>query len=127
MKAAYECLLSDIEAFTESGASQVMLVSSCVDGLLDPTQDIKLLVHLILTKLVPICPTLVLGSLGLILSALLADIVAVLKPNAVKQEIEKHNELLKSAKKVALLLKELVDDDKNEEMKAFLSEIGCIL
>jgi TATA-binding protein interacting (TIP20) len=93
--------LSSIDIFTKLPSIHLLILTQCLVGLKDPAQDVKILVHLILTKLTSICPDLVLTHISTIVALLNAEIAAVPKPNAVKQEIERLNELKKSAVKVA--------------------------
>lgn len=67
----------------------------------------KVLVHLILTKMIVICPELILQNVTQILELLISDISLESKPNAVKQEIERLNELIKSAKRLSKALEEM--------------------
>ena len=62
---------------------------------------------MMLQKLTIICPQLVLSKLDHFIAPLKEDIISTPKPNAVKQEIERVNELIKSAVRISLVLYQL--------------------
>lgn len=120
-KACYECLLSSIDAFTECTSNQALTQTLLLRGLNDPSQDVKVLAHLILAKFTLIRPDMVLESITEIIGFLKSDITAVVKPNAVKQEIERLSELIKSAARVARIIEGI--DPKNPEIDVFIKTV----
>ncbi|KAJ3070655.1 Cullin-associated NEDD8-dissociated protein 1, partial [Quaeritorhiza haematococci] len=106
-KSAFECMytlletcLSQIEIF---GFLQRVLV-----GLADPSHEITVLAHLMLQRLAFLSPTAVSQKLDGTVEPLKASLLSKPKPNAVKQEVEKNAELVRSAARTALVLSRVV-------------------
>ncbi|TPX36593.1 hypothetical protein SmJEL517_g01294 [Synchytrium microbalum] len=107
-KSAYECMytlldtcLSRIEIFG--------FIERVMHGLDDPSQEIKTLCHLMLQRLVFLSPTALQQRLDNATEPLKATMNSKPKPNAVKQEIEKLNELIRSAVITMLVLGRLAE------------------
>ncbi|KAJ3415435.1 Cullin-associated NEDD8-dissociated protein 1 [Chytridiales sp. JEL 0842] len=106
-KAAFECMytllencLSRIEIFG--------FLDRVATGLGDPSQEIKVLNHLMIQRLITLAPTALFARLDLMISPLAETLKAKPKANAVKQEIEKLNELNRSAARTIVLLAKMV-------------------
>ncbi|KAI8610491.1 armadillo-type protein [Chytriomyces sp. MP71] len=102
-KSAYECMytllercLAKIEIFA--------YLDRVTAGLSDSAQEIKMLNHMILQRLVSAAPAALVSRLDAMVPALKEAAAASPKPNAVKQEIEKVNELVRSAVRAVLVL-----------------------
>ncbi|KAJ3288946.1 Cullin-associated NEDD8-dissociated protein 1 [Rhizoclosmatium sp. JEL0117] len=102
-KSAYECMhtllercLARIEIFA--------FLDRVVAGLGDAAQEIKMLNHTILQRVVTLSPAALLSRLDAMVPALKEALSAVPKANAVKQEIEKVNELVRSAIRAVLVV-----------------------
>jgi len=103
-KAAFECM----DTLLESCADSLELhpfIERLVAGLTDD-YDIKMLCHVVLAKMAtrPNTSMAVLGMLEQICEPLRKTVCATLKDNAVKQEIERHEELVRSGLRVSYLL-----------------------
>ncbi|TPX40273.1 hypothetical protein SeLEV6574_g06705 [Synchytrium endobioticum] len=109
-KSAFECMytlldtcLSRIEIFG--------FIDRVMHGLDDPSQEIKALCHLMLQRLVFLSPTALQQRLDDAVEPLKATMNSKPKPNAVKQEIEKLNELIRSGVITTLVLGRLLSTD----------------
>ncbi|KAJ3137637.1 Cullin-associated NEDD8-dissociated protein 2 [Physocladia obscura] len=94
-KSAFECMytllercLAKIEIFA--------FLDRVTAGLGDAAQEIKMMNHMILQRVAALSPAAVVSRLDGMVPALKEAILAVPKANAVKQEIEKVNELVRS-------------------------------
>ena len=86
-------------------------IQRVMHGLDDPSQEIKTLSHLMLQRLVFLSPTALQQRLDDAVEPLKATMNSKPKPNAVKQEIEKLNELIRSAVITTLVLGRLLSTD----------------
>lgn len=103
-KSAYETLYALMEtAFPRLDVIQ--LYDRIIDGLSDDN-DIRALCNLMVSKLVFLAPEETARRLDSIAAAFRHTMATKLKDNAVKQEIEKQNEAIKSVLRVSLLLGE---------------------
>lgn len=93
-----------------------------VEGLTD-NDDIKVLCHLMLGKLAASAhaqPMLVeLVERGALLDALRKTICATTKENAVKQQVERHEELVRSGMRAARALEKMADAEASPKLLAF--------
>lgn len=120
-KAAFECMYT--------------LLDSCIDRLdifeflnhvengLRDHYDIKMLTYLMLVRLATLCPSAILQRLEQLVEPLRNTCTSKVKPNAVKQEFEKQDELKRSAMRAFAALLAIPDADKNPPMNEFLSQI----
>ncbi|KAJ3030650.1 UNVERIFIED_CONTAM: Cullin-associated NEDD8-dissociated protein 1 [Siphonaria sp. JEL0065] len=102
-KSAYDCMhtllekcLAKIEIFG--------FLDRVTAGLGDAAQEIKMLNHMILQRVVSLSPAAVVSRLDAMVPALKEAISTVPKANAVKQEIEKVNELVRSGLRAVLVV-----------------------
>lgn len=109
-----ESCLSGIEIF---GFLQRVL-----DGLNDPSHDIKILTHLMLQRLAHLSPTAVAQKLDEMVEPLKTTLLSKPKQNAVKQEMEKTNELVRSAARTCLVLAKLSDPGVSPRFNDFIKE-----
>jgi cullin-associated NEDD8-dissociated protein 1 len=77
-------------------------------GLGDASQEIKVLNHLMIQRLITVAPTALFARLDVMIPPLAETLKAKPKANAVKQEIEKLNELNRSAARAIILLAKMV-------------------
>jgi len=103
-KAAFECMDTLLDACGDR-LELPRFVERLIAGLTDD-YDIKMQCHLILCKMAtrPNTAPALLALLDQICEPLRKSVVAKLKDNAVKQEIERHDELVRSGMRVSCLL-----------------------
>ncbi|TPX71656.1 hypothetical protein CcCBS67573_g06084, partial [Chytriomyces confervae] len=102
-KSAFECMytllercLSKIEIFA--------FLDRVAAGLSDPAQEIRMLNHTMLQRLVATSPAALASRLDTMVAPLKEALATVPKTNAVKQEIEKVNELVRSSVRAVLVV-----------------------
>lgn len=91
-----ESCLPNIEIFA--------FLQCILNGLSDESFDVRILVQLILQRLAIVSPTAVSQKLDDVVEPLKATILTPVKANAVKQEVEQTNELVRSAVKTGVWL-----------------------
>jgi len=103
-KAAFECMDTLLDACADRLDLQPF-IARLIAGLTDD-YDIKMLCHLVLCKMAtrPAMAPALLGMLETAAEPLRKTVAATLKENAVKQEAERHEELVRSGLRVACLL-----------------------
>ncbi|KAI9103255.1 armadillo-type protein [Phlyctochytrium arcticum] len=121
-KAAYECMytlletcLSRIDVFT--------FLQRVLSGLSDPSHDIKILTHLMLQRLAQLSPTTVAQKLDEMVEPLRTTILSKPKTNAVKQEVEKTQELVRSTARTVLVLSRLSDQGVSPRFADYVKEL----
>jgi hypothetical protein len=85
-------------------------------GLADSAQEIKLLNHLIMQRISSLAPTALLSRLDEVAVPLKVSVDAKPKANAVKQEIEKITDLVRSSVRTVAILSKVVSTAANEGM-----------
>ncbi|KAJ3191342.1 Cullin-associated NEDD8-dissociated protein 1, partial [Irineochytrium annulatum] len=105
-KSAYECMFTLLET-SLAGIDVFSFLDHVVNGLTDASQDIKTLCHLMLQRLAVLSPTVLVARLDVTIAPLKEIINTKPKGNAVKQEIEKLNDLVRSGVRTALILARL--------------------
>ncbi|ORX91195.1 Cullin-associated NEDD8-dissociated protein 1 [Basidiobolus meristosporus CBS 931.73] len=120
-KAAFECMytlldhcLDRIEIFG--------FLERVVMGLSDQ-QDIKVLAHLMLIRLARVLPAAVAQKLDDCVDPLKATIEHKIKQSSVKQEVEKHQELVRSALRAVAVISKLSEASSSPKFVGFLSEL----
>ncbi|KXS21550.1 TIP120-domain-containing protein [Gonapodya prolifera JEL478] len=121
-KLAYECmytllenLLPRIDLFT--------FLTRVIKGFGDEAQEVKVLVHLMFQRLGYIAPGMVSQRLDEVAELLKATVETKNKGNAVKQEIEKNAELVKSGIRCALVTARLSDPVASPRFDAFVKDL----
>ncbi|KAJ3158045.1 Cullin-associated NEDD8-dissociated protein 1 [Geranomyces variabilis] len=121
-KAAFECMytlletcLSRIDVFT--------FLSRVLTGLADPSNDIKILCHLMLQRLSYLSPTAVAQKLDETVEPLRTTLLAKSKSNAVKQEVEKTNELVRSTARTVIILEGVSEVGVSPRFGDFVREV----
>ncbi|KAI9599345.1 armadillo-type protein [Syncephalis fuscata] len=119
-KAAYECMCTLLDSCVDRVETSVFL--DHVIPALSDQHDIRILVYLILTRLIRVAPTSVIQRLDDIADPLKATLTRKLKENAVKQEVEKNRELVRSALRVLAALATLPDHTTSLKFDTLLRE-----
>nr|KAJ3418734.1 Cullin-associated NEDD8-dissociated protein 1 [Polyrhizophydium stewartii] len=102
-KSAFECMYTLLD--TCLGQIEIFaFIQRVLAGIEDPAHDIKLLSHLMLQRLAIVSPTALAAHLDGTADGLRKTLTSKTKPSAVKQEIEKHRELVHAASKSLVLL-----------------------
>ncbi|XP_065191640.1 cullin-associated NEDD8-dissociated protein 1-like [Sycon ciliatum] len=120
-KAAFECMYTLLESCLEK--LDIFEFLSHVEGGMKDHYDIKMLTYLMIIRLALIAPLAVFQRLGSLMASLKTIIVSKSKANAVKQELEKQEELKRSAMRCAVELLQLPESDKNPTVSDFLSTV----
>lgn len=107
-------------------------LSYVISGLSDESQEIKVLNYMMLQRLAASCPTAVSHKLDDIIAPLKSALLTKAKANAVKQELERGKELIRSAARTTLILQKLASESQKfgafvEEMRSPSSGIADIL
>ncbi|KAI8848426.1 armadillo-type protein [Chytridium lagenaria] len=102
-KSAYECMFTLLETCL-SRIEVFGFLDRVIHGLNDASQEIKTLSHVMLQRLAVLAPTALITRLESTIQPLRETINSKPKTNAVKQEIEKLNDLVRSAVRTALIL-----------------------
>lgn len=95
------------------------LVDAVIAGLSDTSHDIKLACHLMLQRLAKCAPTELSGKLDIVAEPLKVSIESTTKSSAVKQDLEKHAELVSSSLKTLLALNNLDSVALNNLVKLY--------
>ncbi len=106
-------------------------LSHVVSGLSDESQEIKILNYMMLQRLALSCPTAVSHKLDDIIAPLKSALQTKPKANAVKQELERGKELVRSAARTTLILQKLSSESQKfgvfvDEMRAPSSELANV-
>uniref|UniRef100_A0A8R1DF18 TIP120 domain-containing protein n=1 Tax=Caenorhabditis japonica TaxID=281687 RepID=A0A8R1DF18_CAEJA len=114
-KCAFECMFTLLESCVDK--IDIAKFSSVMEvGLSDQNHDVKLLNFLTLSKVATLAPGHVLQRVDKVCEPLKTQLNLRARGNAVKQEIEKLEELKKAVIRVALMLKQkLPDVDRNPQ------------
>merc|ERR1711916_99289 len=122
-KAAYECMYTLLNAFLDR-IDVFTFVEHMAAGLRDHS-DIRMLCHLMLGRLAASSPAAMMRCLDIVSEALQTTITQVVKSTAVKQEIEKNDELVRSALRAVVTLARLPDaKESNPRFAALLAKIS---
>ncbi|CAD6191560.1 unnamed protein product [Caenorhabditis auriculariae] len=113
-KCAFECMYTLLENCSDKiDANEFLAVMEV--GLKDPSHDVRLLNYLTLQKIAVLAPGQVLQRLEKICEPLKQQLTSKPKGNAVKQELEKLEELKKGAIRVIFTLKRLPDVERQQQ------------
>ena len=118
-KAAFECMYTLLDTCLER-LDIFAFLSHVEDGLRDH-YDIKMVTYLMLVRLANKAPHALLQRLSSLVEPLKATVTAKMKSNAVKQEVEKQDELKRSALRGVLALMNIPDSDKNPQLIEFVA------
>ncbi|KAI8905790.1 armadillo-type protein [Powellomyces hirtus] len=121
-KAAFECMYTLLETCL-SRIDIFGFLQRVLNGLRDPSNDIKILSHLMLQRLSYLSPTAVAQKLDEMVEPLKLTLLAKSKSNAVKQEVEKTNELVRSTARTTIVLANLSEISVSPRFVDFLKEV----
>ncbi|CAG8653965.1 18991_t:CDS:10 [Rhizophagus irregularis] len=113
-KSAYECMYTLLETCLDK-LEIYSFLTRVIDGLSDQ-HDIAILSHTMLIRLARVAPTAVTQRLDEAVEPLKGTLTYRMKDNAVKSEIDKNNELCRSAVRVVVTLAKLAEHGMLEEI-----------
>lgn len=122
-KAAFECVDTLLDSCLDQVNPSTFIVPFLKSGL-DDHYDVKMPCHLILSKLADKCPSAVLAVLDSLVDPLQKTIYFRPKPDAVKQEVDRNEDMLRSAFRVIASLNRISGGDSSHKFKNLMSEIG---
>ncbi|KAI9258404.1 armadillo-type protein [Helicostylum pulchrum] len=120
-KAAYECMYT--------------LLSTCLDKIdvygfldrvrigMDDQHDIKMLAYLMLIRLGKVAPTAVTQRLDDLITPFKTTLDVKMRSNAVKQEVEKNQELIRAALRCIIALNHLSEPSVSPKFEAFVNDV----
>jgi len=117
-KAAFECMYTLLDSCLDCMNISSFIVN-LVDGLRDH-YDIKMLNHLILIRLASLAGAALLEGLDQLVEPLRATVSSKPKESAVKQEIERNDELVRSALRAISAISRIPNADRNLKWEEFL-------
>ncbi|KAF8933135.1 Cullin-associated NEDD8-dissociated protein 1 [Dissophora ornata] len=120
-KSAFECMYTLLEKCRDK-VEIFAFIDRILVGLVDQP-DIKMLCHLTLVRLSIVSPTAVAQRLDDMVEPLHATLTFKLKPTAVKQELEKNQELVRSALRAIAFLSRLADPALTPKFAQLLHEV----
>ncbi|KAF9091293.1 Cullin-associated NEDD8-dissociated protein 1 [Mortierella sp. AD031] len=120
-KSAFECMYTLLEKCRDK-VEIFAFIDRILVGLVDQP-DIKMLCHLTLVRLSIVSPTAVAQRLDDMVEPLHATLSFKMKPTAVKQELEKNQELVRSALRAIAFLSKLADATLTPKFAHFLNEV----
>ncbi|KAL7044413.1 hypothetical protein ACKWTF_001908 [Chironomus riparius] len=120
-KAAFECMYTLLEQGLDR-VDVMQFLENVIAGLRDH-YDIKMLTYLMTARLAHSCPAAVLQRLDQFVEPLRSTCTLKVKPNSVKQEYEKQDELKRSALRAVAALLQIPKADKNQHLNDFLTLI----
>eukprot|EP01025_Chloroclados_australasicus_P069865 TRINITY_DN9935_c0_g2_i1.p1 TRINITY_DN9935_c0_g2~~TRINITY_DN9935_c0_g2_i1.p1 ORF type:complete len:408 (-),score=55.39 TRINITY_DN9935_c0_g2_i1:353-1576(-) len=120
-KAAFECMDMVLNQFG-SAFDAAAFIPLLKDGLTDKP-DVQLPCFLMLIKLCYMAPRVVLGSLEQLIQPLKATLNQKLKQDAVKQEVDRHEEMIKTCLRAVRAISNMKDAENNAPFKGFLQKV----
>ncbi|XP_022716323.1 cullin-associated NEDD8-dissociated protein 1-like isoform X2 [Durio zibethinus] len=122
-KAAFECVDTLLGSCLDQVNPSSFIVPYLKSGL-DDHYDVKMPCHLILSKLVDKCPSAVLAVLDSLVDPLQKTINFKPKQNAVKQEVDRNEDMIRSALRAIASLNRISGGDCSLKFKNLMSEIS---
>lgn len=119
-KAAYECMYTLLDTCLDR-VNIPAFVTNLVDGLKD-NDDIKMLSHLMLIRLSLYAGPALLEGLDQLVEPLRANISTKAKETAVKQEVERNEELVRSALRAIAAITRIPNVESNHKFDEFLRQ-----
>ncbi|CAJ0590216.1 unnamed protein product [Cylicocyclus nassatus] len=114
-KSAFECMYTLLESCLEK-LEIFEFINYVENGLRDMHHDIRLLSYLMLMKLAMLCPNQLVQRLDKICESLKTQLQIKPKPNAVKQEVDKLDELKRAVIRVVLALQKIPDAERHQQV-----------
>ncbi|KAI3856868.1 hypothetical protein MKX03_036174 [Papaver bracteatum] len=121
-KAAFECVDTLLDSCLDQVNPSSFIVPYLKSGL-DDHYDVKMPCHLILSKLADKCPAAVLAVLDSLVDPLQKTINYKPKLDAVKQEVDRNEDMIRSALRAISSLSRISGGDCSLKYKSLLSEI----
>ncbi|PSS19007.1 Cullin-associated NEDD8-dissociated protein [Actinidia chinensis var. chinensis] len=122
-KAAFECVDTLLDSCLDQVNPSSFIVPYLKSGL-DDHYDVKMPCHLILSKLADKCPSAVLAVLDSLVDPLQKTINFRPKQDAVKQEVDRNEDMVRSALRAIASLNRTSGGDCSLKFKNLMSEIG---
>ncbi|KAL9174874.1 hypothetical protein ABFS82_02G079200 [Erythranthe guttata] len=122
-KAAFECVDTLLDSCLDQVNPSSFIVPFLLSGL-DDHYDVKMPCHLILSKLSDKCPSAVLAVLDSLVDPLQKTINFRPKQDAVKQEIDRNEDMIRSALRAIASLNRISGGDCSHKFKNLMSEIA---
>ncbi|KAG5248419.1 cullin-associated NEDD8-dissociated protein [Salix suchowensis] len=122
-KAAFECVDTLLDDCLDQVNPSSFIVPYLKSGL-DDHYDVKMPCHLILTKLADKCPSAVLAVLDSLVEPLQKTINFKPKLDAVKQEVDRNEDMIRSALRAITSLNRISGGDCSLKFKNLMSEIS---
>ncbi|KAJ6937993.1 cullin-associated NEDD8-dissociated protein 1-like [Populus alba x Populus x berolinensis] len=122
-KAAFECVDTLLDSCLDQVNPSSFIVPYLKSGL-DDHYDVKMPCHLILSKLADKCPSAVLAVLDSLVDPLQKTINFKPKQVAVKQEVDRNEDMIRSALRAIASLNRLSGGDCSLKFKNLMSEIS---
>ncbi|KAL3515772.1 hypothetical protein ACH5RR_022674 [Cinchona calisaya] len=122
-KAAFECVDTLLDSCLDQVNPSSFIVPYLKSGL-DDHYDVKMPCHLILSKLSDKCPSAVLAVLDSLVDPLQKTVSFRPKQDAVKQEVDRNEDMVRSALRAIASLNRISGGDCSHKFKNLMNEIG---
>ncbi|RDX84693.1 Cullin-associated NEDD8-dissociated protein 1 [Mucuna pruriens] len=122
-KAAFECVDTLLDSCLDQVNPSSFIVPYLKSGL-DDHYDVKMPCHLILSKLADKCPSAVLAVLDSLIDPLQKTINFKPKQDAVKQEVDRNEDMIRSALRAIASLNRISGGDCSVKFKNLMNEIS---
>ncbi|XP_045817633.1 cullin-associated NEDD8-dissociated protein 1 [Trifolium pratense] len=122
-KAAFECVDTLLDSCLDQLNPSSFIVPYLKSGL-DDHYDVKMPCHLILSKLADKCPSAVLAVLDSLVDPLQKTINFKPKQDAVKQEVDRNEDMIRSALRAIASLNRISGGDCSAKFKSLMNEIS---
>ncbi|XP_057785394.1 cullin-associated NEDD8-dissociated protein 1 [Salvia miltiorrhiza] len=122
-KAAFECVDTLLDSCLDQVNPSSFIVPYLLSGL-DDHYDVKMPCHLILSKLADKCPSAVLAVLDSLVDPLHKTINFRPKQDAVKQEVDRNEDMIRSALRAIASLNRISGGDCSHKFKNLMNEIA---
>ncbi|PIN20655.1 TATA-binding protein-interacting protein [Handroanthus impetiginosus] len=122
-KAAFECVDTLLDSCLDQVHPSSFIVPYLLSGL-DDHYDVKMPCHLILSKLADKCPSAVLAVLDSLMDPLQKTINFRPKQDAVKQEVDRNEDMIRSALRAIASLNRISGGDCSHKFKNLMNEIS---
>ncbi|KAL6494456.1 Cullin-associated NEDD8-dissociated protein 1 [Orobanche gracilis] len=121
-KAAFECVDTLLESCLDQVNPSSFIVPYLLSGL-DDHYDVKMPCHLILSKLADKCPSAVLAALDSLVDPLQKTVNFRPKQDAVKQEVDRNEDMIRSALRAIASLNSISGGDCSHKFKNLMNDI----
>ncbi|CAH1444109.1 unnamed protein product [Lactuca virosa] len=122
-KAAFECVDTLLDNCLDQLNPSSFIVPYLKSGL-DDHYDVKMPCHLILSKLADKCPSAVLAVLDSLVDPLQKTVNFKPKQDAVKQEVDRNEDMIRSALRAVASLNRISGGDCSHKFKNLMTEMG---